>query len=144
VIVDPLVVCWPSKAEILYFHDLTIQRHGGLPGFQEGGEARLESTLIRPRNLLLYKDDATFPDLAATLIYGLAKNHCFNDGNKRVSAIAGGIFLAANGILWRPRSDELVKEILAIAASAPIGVQQSVGAGATGAGGCGATARLAF
>ena len=87
---------------VVYFHDLTIQRHGGLPGFQEGGEARLESTLIRPRNLLLYKDDATFPDLAATLIYGLAKNHCFNDGNKRVSAIAGGIFLAANGIVWRP------------------------------------------
>ena len=104
---------------VVYFHDLTIQRHGGLPGFQECGEARLESTLIRPCNLLLYKDDATFPELAATLIYGLAKNHCFNDGNKRVSAIAGGIFLAANGILWRPHSDDLVKEILAIAASAP-------------------------
>ena len=129
---------------VVYFHDLTIHLHSGLPGLQEGGEARLESTLIRPRNLQLYKDDATFSDLAATLIYGLAKNHCFNDGNKRVSAIAGGIFLAANGILWRPHSDELVKEILAIAASAPIGVQQSVGAGATGAGGCGATARLAF
>jgi len=119
VIVDPLVVCWPSKAEILYFHDLTIQRHGGLPGFQEGGEARFESTLIRPRNLLLYKDDATFPDLAATLIYGFAKNHCFNDGNKRVSAIAGGIFLEANGIMWRPNSNDLVNRILAISASTP-------------------------
>jgi len=129
---------------VVYFHDLTIQRHGGLPGFQEGGEARFESTLIRPRTLLLYKDDATFPDLAATLIYGFSKNHCFNDGNKRVSAIAGGIFLEANGIVWRPHSDDLVKEILAITASAPVGVQQSVGAGATGAGGCGATARLAF
>ena len=118
-IVDPLVVCWPSKAEILYFHDLTIQRHGGLPGFQEGGEARFESTLIRPRNLLLYKDDATFPDLAATLIYGFAKNHCFNDGNKRVSAIAGGIFLEANGIMWRPNSNDLVNRILAISASTP-------------------------
>ncbi len=93
---------------VVYFHDLTIQRHGGLPGFQEGGEARLESTLIRSRNLLLYKDDATFPELAATLIYGLAKNHCFNDGNKRVSAIAGGIFLEANGNLWRPHGDDLV------------------------------------
>ena len=112
-IVDPLVVCWPSN-------------------------------LIRPRNLLLYKDDATLPELAATLIYGLAKNYCFNDGNKRVSAIAGGIFLEANGIVWRSHSDDLVKEILAIAANAPIGVQQSVGAGATGAGGCGATARLEF
>jgi death-on-curing protein len=104
---------------VVYFHDLTIQRHGGLPGFQERGEARLLSTLIRPRNLLLHKNDVTFPELAATLIYGLAKNHCFNDGNKRVSAIAGGIFLAANGNLWRSHSDDLVKEILAIAASAP-------------------------
>jgi death-on-curing protein len=119
VIVDPLVLCWPSKAEILYFHDLTIQRHGGLPGFQEGGEARLESTLIRPRNLLLYKDDATFPDLAATLIYGFAKNHCFNDGNKRVSTIAGGIFLEANRIMWRPNGNDLVNRILAISASTP-------------------------
>ena len=118
-IVDPLVVCWPTKAEIIYFHDLTIQRHGGLPGFQEGGEARLESTVIRPRNLLLYKADATFPDLAATLIYGLAKNHCFNDGNKRVSAIAGGIFLEANGILWQPDNNDLANKILAISASAP-------------------------
>ena len=117
--VDPLVACWPSKSEILYFHDLTIQRHGGLPGFQEGGEARLESTLIRPRNLLLYKDDATFPDLAATLIYGFAKNHCFNDGNKRVSTIAGGIFLEANGIMWQPNGNDLVNRILAISASTP-------------------------
>ena len=117
--VAPLVVCWPSKSEILYFHDLTIQRHGGLPGFQEGGEARLESTLIRPRNLLLYRDDATFPDLAATLIYGFAKNHCFNDGNKRVSTIAGGIFLEANGIMWRPNGNDLVNRILAISASTP-------------------------
>ena len=85
-IVDPLVVCWPS-------------------------------TLIRPRNLLLYKDDATFPDLAATLIYGLAKNHCFNDGNKRVSTIAAGIFLEANGIMWQPNGNDLVNRILAISAS---------------------------
>ena len=118
-IVDPLVVCWPSTAEILYFHDLTIQRHGGLPGFQQGGEARLESTLNRPRNLLLYSDAATFPDLAATLIYGLAKNHYFTDGNKRVSAIAGGIFLEANRIIWRPNGNDLVNRILAISASAP-------------------------
>lgn len=117
--VDPLVVCWPSKSEILYFHDLTIQRHGGLPGFQEGGEARLESTLIRPRNLLLYKDDATFPDLAATLIYGFAKNHCFNDGNKRVSTIAGSVLLEANGIMWQPNGNDLVDRILAISASTP-------------------------
>jgi len=83
------------------------------------GEARLESTLIRPRNLLLYKDDATFPDLAATLIYGFAKNHCFNDGNKRVSTIAGGIFLEANGIMWQPNGNDLVNRILAISASTP-------------------------
>jgi death-on-curing protein len=126
VIVDPLVVCWPSKAEILYFHDLTIQRHGGLPGFQEGGEARLESTLIRPRNLLLYKDDATFPELAATLIYGFAKNHCFNDGNKRVSTIAAGIFLEANGTMWRPSGNDLVNRILVISASAPAEMESQI------------------
>lgn len=125
-IVDPSVVCWLSKAEIIYFHDLTIQRHGGLPGFQEGGESRLESTLIRPRNLLLYKDDATLLDLAATLMYGLVKNHCFNDGNKRVSAIAGGIFLEANGIMWRPNSDDLVNKILAISGSTPAEMESRI------------------
>ena len=124
--VDPLVVCWPSKSEILYFHDLTIQRHGGLPGFQEGGEARLESTHIRPRNLLLYRDDATFPDLAATLIYGFAKNHCFNDGNKRVSTIAAGIFLEANGTMWRPSGNDLVNRILVISASAPAEMESQI------------------
>jgi death-on-curing protein len=111
---------------VVYFHDLTIQRHGGLPGFQEGGEARLESTLIRPRNLLLYKDDATFPDLAATLIYGFAKNHCFNDGNKRVSTIAAGIFLEANGTMWRPSGNDLVNRILVISASAPAEMESQI------------------
>ena len=125
-IVDPLVVCWPSKAEILYFHDLTIQRHGGLPGFQGGGEARLESTLIRPRNLLLYKGTVTYPELAATLIYGLAKNHCFNDGNERVSVIAGSTFLEANGIIWRPSSNDLVNKILAISASSPAKIESQI------------------
>lgn len=38
-------------------------------------------------------------DLAAAYGVGLAKNHPFVDGNKRVAFLAVGLFLALNG--WR-------------------------------------------
>ncbi|MCT0214365.1 type II toxin-antitoxin system death-on-curing family toxin [Synechococcus sp. CS-1326] len=117
--VDPAIVHWPTEAEILYFHNVTIELHGGLQGFALGGKGRLTSTLQRPKNLLWYQPDVTLIHLAATLIYGFAKNHCFNDGNKRVSAISGGLFLGANGINWRPSNDDLVTQILTISASVP-------------------------
>jgi death-on-curing protein len=61
-------------------------------------EGALESTLFKPRNIYHYEEDVTLYKLAASYGYGLVKNHCFVDGNKRIALIAVYTFLAINGI----------------------------------------------
>ena len=55
------------------------------------------TTLARPQNLLAYNRDATIFQLAASYGFGLAKNHCFPDGNKRLALISTDVFLQING-----------------------------------------------
>ena len=60
----------------------------------------LESALARPQQLHAYGDPP--PDLAqlaASLAFGLARNHPFVDGNKRTAAVACETFLLLNGAL---------------------------------------------
>ena len=86
---------WLESRDVLYFHRELIAEHGGLPGPADGD--RLESAVARPRNLLAYRDDATICDLAASYGYGLARNHCFPDGNKRIALVSIDVFLMVNG-----------------------------------------------
>ena len=58
----------------------------------------MESALARPLQLFSYGDPP--PDLAALAAaygVGLAKNHAFVDGNKRIALIALITFLMVNG-----------------------------------------------
>jgi death on curing protein len=60
-------------------------------------EALLDSALARPQQLFAYGDPP--PDvaaLAASLAYGLARNHPFVDGNKRTAHVCYRAFLALN------------------------------------------------
>ena len=54
---------------------------------------------------------------AARLGYGLIKNHCMEDGNKRIGTHAMLVFLALNGIELQYTQKELYEIILDIAAS---------------------------
>ena len=57
---------------------------------------RIEAALARPANLAHYgTPDAA--DLAAAYAFGLARNHGFADGNKRVAWVTARLFLADNG-----------------------------------------------
>jgi death on curing protein len=47
--------------------------------------------------------------LAATLAFGLAKNHGFVDGNKRTSAVATETFLALNGRKLTASDEQIVQ-----------------------------------
>ena len=85
---------WVHRRALELLHDESIAEHGGLPGLRD--EGLLESALARPLNLAAYGE----PDvaaLAASYGVGLAKNHAFVDGNKRVAFLAVGLFLALNG-----------------------------------------------
>ena len=85
---------WVDRRALELLHDESIAEHGGLPGLRD--EGLLESALARPLNLAAYGEpDVT--ELAASYGVGLAKNHAFVDGNKRVAFLAVGLFLALNG-----------------------------------------------
>ena len=84
---------WVGLNVVLAIHDRQLAEHGGADGIRDLGA--VESALARPVNLAAYGD----PDaaaLAAAYMYGLAMNHGFVDGNKRVAWVVGRLFLADN------------------------------------------------
>lgn len=87
---------WLLIHVVIAVHEALIAEHGGAAGIRDRG--LLEPTLARPRNLYGYSEDASLFDLAASYAYGLAKNHCFVDGNKRIAFTAALTFLRLHGI----------------------------------------------
>ncbi len=85
---------WIDRRALLLLHDESIAEHGGAPGLRD--EGLFESALARPLNLAAY-GDPDVAELAAAYGVGLAKNHAFVDGNKRVAFLAVGLFLMLNG-----------------------------------------------
>ncbi|WP_074695504.1 type II toxin-antitoxin system death-on-curing family toxin [Selenomonas sp. KH1T6] len=53
---------------------------------------------------------------AARLCFGIATNHAFVDGNKRVAVHAMEVFLLANGLNLKSTDDEMENIILGVAA----------------------------
>lgn len=88
--------------------------HGGMPGLRD--ENLLESALARPRQLLSYKPQADLAALAAAYGYGLARNHPYNDGNKRVAFVVMAVFLGLNGLELTAGEADVVTTIVALAA----------------------------
>jgi death-on-curing protein len=77
----------------------------------------LESALARPRQRLAYGGtDTDLPALAAAYAYGIARNHPFVDGNKRVAALACELFLELNGYVLLADDSELYPVFLGLAA----------------------------
>lgn len=75
-------------------HDRQLERHGGAAGLRD--EGALESALSRPINKAYYGCEDIF-ELAAAYLFGLAKNHAFIDGNKRIAIVSAAVFLMENG-----------------------------------------------
>lgn len=87
---------WLSDKAIRHLHKRAILQYGGLEPIATYDD-KLVATLSRPQQLFHYNADATIPDLAASYGYGLCKNHCFSDGNKRIAFYAVFTFLKING-----------------------------------------------
>ena len=75
----------------------------------------MESALSRPRNKWAYEEADLF-DLAAAYGFGLARNHGYLDGNKRVAFVAMDVFLGLNGYRLTAPEAEAVITMLAVAA----------------------------
>jgi len=92
---------WLEAADIAAMHREVIAEFGGRPGLRD--QALLESAAARPKHLTAYGPASAF-DLAAAYAFGLARNHPFIDGNKRIALIASFTFLALNG--WEVQAEE--------------------------------------
>jgi death-on-curing protein len=84
------------SAELAFaVHERQLAEHGGLAGIKDAG--LLESAVNRPLNKHAYGEDDPFV-LAAAYAFGIARNHPFNDGNKRTAWVMARLFLRLNGI----------------------------------------------
>jgi death-on-curing protein len=90
-----------------------VREHGGLIGIRD--ENALESALARARQRWSYESDSGLSRLAADYAFGIARNHPFTDGNKRVAFIAAVTFLGLNGLDFVAPEDEVVEKMLALA-----------------------------
>ena len=98
---------------VLALHADQVRTHGGSPGLRDSG--LLESALDRPRNRLGYAPESDLFSLAASYGFGIARNHAFVDGNKRVAFQAVYLFLGLNGFRIEAPEEEVVAVVLALA-----------------------------
>lgn len=108
------MILWIERALALAIHDRQLAEHGGSSGVRD--EALLESALARPQQLFAYGDPPPdLADLAASLAFGLARNHPFVDGNKRTSAVACEVFIVLNGGTLEADDLELYPQYIGLA-----------------------------
>ncbi|MBQ7156001.1 MAG: type II toxin-antitoxin system death-on-curing family toxin [Synergistaceae bacterium] len=97
-------------------HSRLVMKTGGSDGIRD--EGLLESAVNAPfQSFGGYDVYPTIYEKAARLGFGLAQNHAFIDGNKRIAAHVMLVFLAANGIEMDCTESELSSLFLELAAS---------------------------
>ncbi|MGE3645696.1 MAG: type II toxin-antitoxin system death-on-curing family toxin [Beijerinckiaceae bacterium] len=104
---------WLQLRDVVDMHAEQIARFGGPDGVRDMG--LLESALARPQNKWQYGETELAP-LAAAYAFGLARNHAFIDGSKRIAFQAMMTFLRINAVLFRPKPADATVIILALAA----------------------------
>jgi death-on-curing protein len=104
---------WLSDTVVLTVHADQIREHGGSLGLRDRG--LLDSALGRPRNRFAYESGSDLFDLSASYGFGIARNHPFIDGNKRVAFQAMYVFLGLNGWRIEGPEEEVVALMLAVA-----------------------------
>ena len=104
---------WITYEQAVAIHGEQLRRFGGAPGLRD--EGMLRSALERPVNKWTY-EQASLAELAAAYAFGLAKNHAFVDGNKRIAFMAMMTFLHKNGMPFAPDAAQSTVIILGLAA----------------------------
>lgn len=104
---------WLSLQAVIAIHRRQIAEHGGIDGIRDQG--LLESALARPQNIEASGESSGVAELAAAYAYGIAKNHPFIDGNKRVALVALRTFLLLNGVDIAVSQEEKYLTMLSLA-----------------------------
>lgn len=104
---------WINAKALELLHDEGLALFGGSSGMRDKG--LFEPALARPQNMFAYEEDCTVEALAAAYCFGLAKNHPFVDGNKRVAFLSVGMFLGLNGFRLQVDQIDAIRTILGVA-----------------------------
>jgi death on curing protein len=96
-----------TYSEAVEFHILYMRKVGE-SRFGVYDPDLIESALARPRHAAIYEDADLFGQ-AATLFFGLIKNHPWEGGNKRTASLLMNLFLKRNGYKIAAPTSELIK-----------------------------------
>lgn len=106
---------WIDPQAVALIHAEQLAAHGGQDGVRDAG--LLDSALNRAKNLWAFTSPK--PDvatLAASLAFGIAKNHPFLDGNKRTAWVVCRLMLLLNGADVVATQQEKYEAVLTLAA----------------------------
>ena len=104
-----------TLGEVVALHRAILAATGGADGIRDLGA--LESALAQPK--ATFDGTDLYPsvvDKASALAFGLAMNHSFVDGNKRIAHAAMAVFLDLNGLAIEATVDEQEQLMLDLAA----------------------------
>lgn len=101
---------WITFEEVCETQTEQIDRFGGVYGIKDAG--LVESAVYNPVNAYHYEDEDDLVALAVRLGVAIARNHGFNDGNKRTGALSLLAFLRANGFDLDMNDDTLLGRML--------------------------------
>ncbi len=104
---------WVLPETVVALHEQLLAGFGGSAGLRDA--SLLQSAMARPQTLLAYGTPTVF-DLAACYAFGLAKNHAFVDGNKRLGFAVAVLFLELNGYRFDAAQADAAIRTLALAA----------------------------
>ena len=110
---EPAEPLWITYDQAIAMHARQLRRFGGAAGLRD--EGMLQSALERPINKWRY-EQSELPELAAAYAFGLARNHAFVDGNKRIAFMSMMVFLRKNGVAFAPDPAHATSIILSLAA----------------------------
>ena len=105
---------WISAEDVILIHSRVIEGSGGLDGLRDrdGLEAAVSAPMQTFDGKELYPTDL---EKIARLGVGLASNHAFVDGNKRIGAMMTQLLLKWNGYDLTLHTGELADMFIAIA-----------------------------
>lgn len=95
---------------------IELMRYLGETRFGVFDHALIRSALARPAWAATYSE-AALQAQAASLLYGLIKNHPWTGGNKRTATALTDMFLQRNGLEIIAAVDEVVELVLAVEAN---------------------------
>lgn len=105
---------WITAEDVIALHSQIIKRTGGIDGLRD--RSGLEAAIAAP--LQSFDGEDFYPTIIekiSRLCYGLAANHAFTDGNKRIGALMTQLLLQWNEYNLVLKKGELADMFIAIA-----------------------------